>query len=411
LSGTTVVQRGKQSAVVDPATKEKRQKWSSGLCTRNEAEQFRLNLAHYPGFNAGEGPPGSPCLNRLDAKPTPTPPGMIDSREESPAVPKVSVVIPAYNVAPYISQCLASVFAQTHRDYEVIVIDDGSTDATAEIVARSSEQVRLLRQRNQGAAAARNAGILAARGELIAFLDADDAWLPDYLARQVGFWEAQGHGGLVMCNGYLWDETERALDGRDLLNPTVPNITPSDLLRTLLWGNPGIWTPAVLIPRRVLLDLGGFNEGFPVGEDTRLWVELALRGVRFNYQPIPLFLRRKRASSLSTDQDRNYAAWVRILMEVYDHPLVPEGVKSQLPRLLRMQIADRIRRGKVHGSRLAFRTILARFPDTRMRLMVTGALLASRPLLWTLFGLHQLRRFFGHELGGSMRINMRRFAQ
>src|SRR5689334_24122006 len=101
--------------------------------------------------------------------------------------PTVSVIIPAYNAAAFIGETLDSVFAQTFADFEVIVVNDGSpdTEALERELARYPEKLRYIKQENQGAAAARNTGIKAARGEFVAFLDADDTWLPVFLEKQL----------------------------------------------------------------------------------------------------------------------------------------------------------------------------------------------------------------------------------
>ena len=99
--------------------------------------------------------------------------------------PKVSVIIPAYNAAPYLAETLASVFAQSYPDYEIIVVDDGSTDDTLAVLEQFADRITLIRKPNGGPASARNAGLRQARGELLAFLDGDDLWLPDKLAAQV----------------------------------------------------------------------------------------------------------------------------------------------------------------------------------------------------------------------------------
>jgi len=104
-------------------------------------------------------------------------------------VPKFSVIIPTYNRAHYLGEALGSVLAQTYRDYEVILVDDGSTDETKAVAARFGSNIRYLYQANQGRSAARNSGLMAAQGEIIAFLDSDDQWAGDKLERQFHYFE------------------------------------------------------------------------------------------------------------------------------------------------------------------------------------------------------------------------------
>ena len=113
------------------------------------------------------------------------------------ATPRVSVIIPAYNAGRTIDAALQSVFAQTFRSFEIIVVDDGSTDDTADRVEAWGSRVMLHRQKNAGPAAARNRAIASARGEFLAFLDADDVWLPTKLARQVSYFERYPETGLL----------------------------------------------------------------------------------------------------------------------------------------------------------------------------------------------------------------------
>jgi glycosyltransferase involved in cell wall biosynthesis len=107
------------------------------------------------------------------------------SEAPGPATPRVSVVIPNYNHTRFITGAIQSVLNQTYRSFEVIVVDDGSTDNSREVVASFGSQVRYIWQENQGLAGARNTGIRAARGQLIGLLDADDQWLPDFLEKMV----------------------------------------------------------------------------------------------------------------------------------------------------------------------------------------------------------------------------------
>lgn len=139
--------------------------------------------------------------------------------------PLISVVIPAYNAAPFLGEALESVWAQCYRPLEVIVVDDGSTDATAEVAgaAASEGPMRVLRQAHAGAAAARNAGVREADGPLLAFLDSDDVWLPHKLARQIA--ELGRDDGPELCFGQLQafaDPRLSAEERRRLLIPTEP---------------------------------------------------------------------------------------------------------------------------------------------------------------------------------------------
>src|SRR5882762_6685277 len=109
------------------------------------------------------------------------------------APPLVSIVIPAYNIAPFISETLTTVFAQTFNDFEVVIVNDGSPDTEEfeRAIQPYNDRIVYLKQENRGASAARNTGVRAARGELIAFLDADDLWSPNYLAEQLRFMREQ----------------------------------------------------------------------------------------------------------------------------------------------------------------------------------------------------------------------------
>jgi len=166
--------------------------------------------------------------------------------------PTVSVVIPAYNAERYIGETLESVLAQTYRDFEVVVVDDGSTDGTREIVRGYGEPVRLVEQPNSGPAAARNRGVREARGEFIAFIDADDLWLPEKLALQVPLFDDE-EVGLVSCRVQL-------VDGSGRPHPTYEREKVSGwAFEKLLEGN-FIGTSTVVARREALEGAGLFPE-------------------------------------------------------------------------------------------------------------------------------------------------------
>lgn len=191
---------------------------------------------------------------------------------------QVSVIIPAFNAAGTVERALASVRQQEGVGIEVIVIDDASRDGTAEVVRsaiRPGENITLLQLPvNSGVSAARNAGIRLARAPYLAFLDADDIWLPGKLSRQVATIAADAAITLVSCNSQQADA-----DGRPLKEGHVnrPPVQGYDAWKTLLVYN-FLPTPTVLTRTALVRELGGFDEQLAVGEDLDLWIKLAVRG-------------------------------------------------------------------------------------------------------------------------------------
>jgi glycosyltransferase involved in cell wall biosynthesis len=207
-------------------------------------------------------------------------------------MPRISVIIPLFNKAPFVARALQSVAAQTFTDFELIVVDDGSTDDGAKIVERFGDsRIRLIRQENAGPGAARNRGLAEARGELIAFLDADDEWLPQFLAESAQSLDTEASAAAV-SSGYLefpagdsrakmWHE--RGLrDGMTRLSP----LTDPKLANALL----AYMTPCTTVVRgNVLRKLGGFyaREHCAYGEDAHLWLKLLFNeGVVVNLKPL-----------------------------------------------------------------------------------------------------------------------------
>ncbi len=184
---------------------------------------------------------------------------------------RVSVVIPAFNAEAFIRETIESVKAQTVAGVEVIVVDDGSTDRTREEVERFGAPVRLLRQQRGGAAQARNAGVAAAQGEWLAFLDADDTWLPDKLERQLA--DAARTGAPLLFTDRLNIGARGPLPERQ---SDIQPLIEGDIFESLLLGN-FITTSSVLLRREVFDEVGQFSADplLPPAEDWDLWLRVA----------------------------------------------------------------------------------------------------------------------------------------
>jgi glycosyltransferase involved in cell wall biosynthesis len=170
-----------------------------------------------------------------------------------------------------VAEAVASVQTQTWRDFELIVVDDGSTDATRESLAAFGPELRLLRlARRRGVSAARNLGLQAARGEWLAFLDSDDLWLPEKLERQMGFLDEQPQT-LICQTEEIWVRRGRRVNPPQTHRKAAGRIFLRSLERCL------ISPSAVVLHRRLLEETGGFDENLPAAEDYDLWLRLSWR--------------------------------------------------------------------------------------------------------------------------------------
>jgi glycosyltransferase involved in cell wall biosynthesis len=198
----------------------------------------------------------------------------------STATPLVSVIIPTYNRARLLPDAMASVLSQTYPRIELIIVDDGSTDETPELLRQYGDRIRVVRQANAGPAIARNRGIAIATGEIIAFLDSDDQWLPTKLERQVASLQAAGPE-VVCC---LCNCSVRFANGKTGSTFAIADTMPDR--PTGIWLNPVeillnrfvMFNQAVAIRREVLERVGYFDESLRFGEDYELPFRLALQG-------------------------------------------------------------------------------------------------------------------------------------
>lgn len=231
--------------------------------------------------------------------------------------PLVSVVIPAYNAARYLTGSIPSVLAQSWTDFELIVVNDGSTDATEACVASYDDpRIRLVSQANRGLAGARNGGIRSARGEFVAFLDADDLWHPEKLACHVAHLQSHPAVGVSYSASAFMDDQGR--DMHLMQSPKLTGVTARDVFLRNPVGNGS----APVIRRRALDAIAFdaptgaegerwyFDERFRQSEDIECWLRIAL-STRWAFEGLgePLTRYRLNAGGLSAALDKQHATW------------------------------------------------------------------------------------------------------
>lgn len=206
----------------------------------------------------------------------------------------ISVVIPLYNKEKQIAHTLQSVLNQTFQDFEVVIVDDGSTDGSVSEVEKFSDlRIRLIHQKNAGVSAARNRGIEEAKSDLIAFLDADDEWKPEYLATQYQLSQKYPDCNVFACN----------YDFRDMkgkITPTIIRKLPftgedgilSNYFEVASCSHPPLWTSAVVVKKQAIQAIGGFPVGIKSGEDLLTWARLAVNDkIAYSKISLAVFIR------------------------------------------------------------------------------------------------------------------------
>ncbi|MDJ0875222.1 MAG: glycosyltransferase, partial [Desulfobacterales bacterium] len=180
------------------------------------------------------------------------------------------MIIPTYNRGWILEEAVDSVLAQTYTDFELIVVDDGSTDDTRALLQPFGQRIAYVHQDNQGVSAARNTGLRLARGELIALLDSDDLWKPAKLARQVAFFHAQPEAQICQTEE-VWIRRGRRVNPKNRHRKASGWIFEPSLALCLV-------SPSAVMLRRGLMDaMGGFDVSLPACEDYDLWLRISLR--------------------------------------------------------------------------------------------------------------------------------------
>jgi glycosyltransferase involved in cell wall biosynthesis len=241
-----------------------------------------------------------------------------------------SVVIPAYNAAHLISDALKSVFAQTSNDYEIIVVNDGSPD-TAELETALKpylDCITYIQRANGGPAAARNTGILAAKGEFIAFLDSDDQWVATHLAEMREFLQRDPMLDLVYGDAVMFGDSAKE-------SVTTMHTNPSEGLVTfenLALSKCTVVGSTVVARRQALIDAGLFDESFMQGEDFDLWARIAYRGGRIDYQKHIHARRRIHNNNLTADIVGSFEGQARALRKFLKELDLPDALRKDVER-------------------------------------------------------------------------------
>jgi glycosyltransferase involved in cell wall biosynthesis len=201
-------------------------------------------------------------------------------------VPKVSVITAAYNHVEFVRQSVESALNQTYRDFEHIIVDDGSTDGTAEVLQSFENRIKYIRQENRGAHAAINAGIRASSGDYIAILDSDDAWLPHKLERQMPMFDQRPDAGMVYSQAYVINSEGHIENPEIVLGAAVDEERPfEDVLM-----NYPVPVLTAVIRRDCFEDIGFFDERWTALSDWEFWLRLVLKWpIVFVPEPLALY--------------------------------------------------------------------------------------------------------------------------
>ncbi len=231
-------------------------------------------------------------------------------------MPTVSVIIPAYNQGHYLGKAIQSVLNQTFADFEIIVVDDGSTDDTRQVAAGFLDpRVRYVYQDNAGLSAARNTGIRHAKGAFLSFLDSDDLFLPEKLALLLAKFDAEPELGFVAGQAILIDENDHRIG--EIFDKRLPKDSTQ-----LLLGNP-LHVGSVMVRREWQTRVGFFDETLRSYEDWDMWLRLAKAGCRMGWVDRPVSLYRFHTNQMTRNGQQMTTATFAVLKKLFNQPDLP----------------------------------------------------------------------------------------
>ena len=249
---------------------------------------------------------------------------------------KISIIIPTYNYAQYICEAIESVLNQTYKDFKIIVIDDGSTDNTKEVIKPYLNKMKYIYQQNSGPSAARNRGIQEAKGEYIAFLDADDIWLPQKLELQIKFMEKEKEVGLIFSDMILFNEKgiiknsflkEKLFFNKLSIKPlsSTEKVIYDNVFNALLQEN-FIPTNTVIVKKECFNKVGFFDKTLFSVEDRDMWLRIGLF-YDIGFINFPLVLTRFHETNISANQELALKSRLKVMKKFLNYSNLP--IKSK----------------------------------------------------------------------------------
>jgi GT2 family glycosyltransferase len=257
-----------------------------------------------------------------------------------------SVVIPAYEAARNLGETIRSVLAQTRQDFEVIVVDDGSRDATsavAEAIAAEDDRVKLYQQANAGPSAARNRGISAGDSEYVSMLDSDDLWLPDYLAEMGRALDLNPQASFAYTDAWVFEEASGRFQKATATarqRPPTETLSHERFVARLMQDN--FIFSSVTVRRSALEQVGGFDPNIAYSEDYELWLRMVISGFEAVGVAEPLAIKRDRPDSRTFDEGARGANAMVFRAVLERHPASAEVRKLAEARLAEMRDLDEL---------------------------------------------------------------------
>ena len=274
-------------------------------------------------------------------------------------MPSVSVIIPTYNRAFIIRKSVDSVLQQTFRDFEVIVVDDGSTDNTREVLVAYGDKLHYSFKKNGGIASARNHGLKIAAGEYIAFLDSDDYWKPEKLQQQVACFREHPEFGLVAtrCITNTVDENFQTISDNKKRRSGKSGWIYGDLFFRNF-----IRTSSVMIKNECFREIGLFDENLPRFEEIDMWLRIARKyPVGFINDTLTVYTQRPREMRHDNIQGRKI--WIQVLEKNYDPDLIPKAAyNKRMARIYAHLAENMLKQGQNREARETLRHALSLYP-------------------------------------------------